>query len=294
MNELKVLFATNFSDSCFRAIRAVAQLADTFDLQLTVAYADQSAAPRRQDLHSFFAEADHFGHCHRVTLSGPPAAAIAAYAKQHDFDLVISPGSDRLGLPRPFHRSIRANLLRGGAAPVWTTGRGQEAADFRRPIRNIAVAIDGAESGLQHLSLASAFADRTGANLRLLTVVPDISEGTLAANSVRPQPLHPNAAIERIERLLSGWHRTPAVDVAIGNPDREIPRMAARFDTDLLFLSESQSISGLFNDRISRAVNLSPAPVICVPASLSPRFQWSFQKQQLRLLTNPSRQTVSV
>lgn len=293
MNELNILFATNFSDSCFRAIRAVAQLADTFKLQLTVAHADQSDTPRRQDLHSFFAEADHFGHCRRVTLSGPPAAAIAAYTKQHHFDLVLSPGSDRLGLPRPFHRSIRAGLLRDGASPVWTTSRGLEAADFRRPIRNIAVAIDGVEDGLQHLNLAAAFADRTGANLRLLTVVPDVSEGTLASNAVRPQPLHPEAAIERINAMLNGWHRTPIVDVAVGTASQEIPRMAARFDTDLLFLSEAQSVSGFFSDRISRTVSRSPSPVICVPAALAPRFQWSFQKQ-VRLVTIPERETVSV
>ena len=279
MSELNILFATNFSDSCFRAIRAIAQMADAFDVRLTVAHANQTSSPRQRDLHSFFAEADHYNQCRRVSLTGSPAAAISAYTQEQKFDLVISPGSDRIGLPRPFHRSIRADLLRSGAAPVWTTSRGLEAADFRRPIRTVAVALDGFDDALQHLHLAAAFSERIGARLRLLTVVPEISEGTLITQARAPQPLNPRRATARIEEMLSGWHRLPAIDVAVGPPPREIPRMAARCDADLLFLSEAQSTSGLFIPGISRTVNHSPCAVICVPTALSSKFQWSFQKK---------------
>ncbi|MBL8241974.1 MAG: universal stress protein [Bryobacterales bacterium] len=277
MSELNILFATNFSDSCFRAIRAVAQLADAINVRLTVAHANHGGLPRHRDLHSFFAEADHFGRCRRVTLDGSPVEGIVALSRQERFDLIISPGSDRLGLPRPFHRSIRAGLLQAGTAPVWTTSRGLEEGDFRRPIRTVAVAMDGWDSNLQHLHLASAFAERVGARLHLLTVVPDIHEGTLVSQAVAPQPLHPDRAIARLEKLLAGWHRVPVIDAAVGSASRHIPRMAAKCDADLLFLSQAQSTSGVFIPGISRTVNHAPCAVVSVPAALPASFRWSFQ-----------------
>ncbi|MEO6758542.1 MAG: universal stress protein [Saprospiraceae bacterium] len=277
MSELNILFSTNFSDSCFRAIRAVAQIADAFAIQLTISHSNRLHPVSQRDLHSFFAEADHFSECRRVALEGPPAESIAAFARREKFDLIIAPGSDRLGLPRPFHRSIRAGLIRSVATPVWTTSRALEAADFRPPIRTVAVALDGWDSSLRHLNLAASFAERIGARLRILTVIPAVSEGSLATQAVMPQPLHSVRARARIEELLSHWHRTPEVDVAVGSASREIPRMAARCSADLLFLSESQSLAGMFVKGVSRTVNHSPCPVICTPDSVPNHFKWSFQ-----------------
>jgi len=278
MPELNILFTTNFSDSCFRAIRAVAQIADAFDIRLTITHATRCKPVPHRDLQSFFAEADHFAECRRITLDGAPGEAVAELTRNERFDLIIAPGSDRIGLPRPFHRSIRTQLIRNVACPLWTTSRGLEAADFRRPIRTVAVALDGWDSNLRHLELASSFAEKLGARLRILTVLPSISEGTLALQAAAPQPLHPDNAISRIEELLSHWHRIPAVDLAIGSPSREIPSMAAASSADILFLSEAQSTGGFFLPGITRTVSHSPCPVICVPSSLSGHFQWSFQK----------------
>ena len=293
MPELNILFPTNFSDSCFRAIRAVAQLADAFDIRLTIAHATRCQQPPHRDIQSFFAEADHFDECRRITMEGAPAETIAELARQEQFDLIIAPGSDRIGLPRPFHRSIRTQLIRTIACPLWTTSRGLEAADFRRPIRTVAVALDGWDSNLRHLDLASAFAERIGARLRILTVLPSVSEGTLALQAAAPQPLHPDRALARIEELLSHWHRIPAVDLAIGSPSREIPRMAAACSADLLFLSEYQSTGGIFVAGITRTVNHSPCPVVCVPTDLSGHFQWSFRKAPAALPA-PAMEPVSV
>lgn len=276
MPELNLLFASNFSNSCFRALRAVAQLADVFDTRLTVAHSTQATAPRH-DSRSFLAETARLENSRNVTLDGAPLAALTALSRQEHFDLILAPGADRLGLPRPFHRSLRAGLLSAAAAPVWTTGRHLEEAHFRRPIRTVAVALDGWDSNMQHLHLASTFADRVGARLHLLTAVPAVHEGTLLSQAVVPQPLHPDRAIARIEQLLAGWHRMPEVDVAIGSAGREIPRMAARCAADLLFLSQAQSTSGLVFPGISRPVNNAPCAVVSVPAALPGAFRWSFQ-----------------
>ncbi|HEU0124108.1 MAG TPA: universal stress protein [Bryobacteraceae bacterium] len=280
MNELKLLFATNFSDSCFRAIRAVAQMADAFPLSVTIANVCDSPKSNRRELNSFFAEADHYDSCRRITLTGKPSEAIAAYTREEHFDMIISPGSDRIGIPRPFHQSLRSALLRNGSAPIWTTSRGLEQADFRRPIKTIAVGIDGSDSDLTHLNLAASFAGRIDAKLRLLTVVPPVSEGTLITQAVAPQPLHPSVAIERIEYLLRAWGQVPTVDVALGSPYKELQRMAMRCDADLLFLTEAQSCQGMFFRQISNTVNNSPCAVISIPSSLPARFKWSFQPKR--------------
>jgi len=293
MYDLKILFATNFSDSCFRAIRAIAQLADAFNVSVTIAHATPTGQPQSRDLHSFFAEADHYENCRRVTLQGSSAEAIAAFTRQEHFDIVFAPGSDRIGIPRPFHRSFRSELLRSGGSPIWTTSRGLEEADFRRTIKTIAVGLDGWDSDLTHLHLAASFAERVGANIRLLTVVPPVSEGTLLTQAVSPQPLTKDVAIERIEGLLKGWNRMPVVDVAIGSSGSELQRMATRCDSDLLFLSESQSCGGIFMRQISRTVNSSPCSVICVPSGLPARFQWSFQAPERQKLASELELTAS-
>lgn len=282
MPSLKILFATNFSDSCFRAIRAVAQLADLFEVRITLAHSSESGSSCNREINSFFAEADHYGFCRRLLLSGKTEDAVTRLAREEHFDLIIAPGSDRIGIPRPFHRSLRAAILHAGVSPVWTSSRALEEANFRRPIRTIAVGMDGRHSDIMHLELASAFAGMAGAKLRLLTVVPSVDEGTMVAQALSPEPLHPDAAMDRIASLLNKWNCVPDIDVAVGSAGVELPRMAARCDADLLFLPESQSARRILLPGISRAVNYSPCAVICVPTTLPPQFNWSFASKTRR------------
>jgi hypothetical protein len=276
--DLKLLFATTFTDGCFRAIRALAQMADAMPVSLTIAHVSSSGQSLHGELQSFFAEADHYPNCNRVQLQGTsPAKALAAYAHQERHDLILVPRSDRLGFPRPFHRSTRSELLRSGVAPLWTGNRGLDRADFLRPYRVIAVGMDGTSKDVRHLELAASFAANIGARLHLLTVVPPIHEGTLLDQTTTSEPLSEKVASRRIEKLLAGWNRIPTIDVAIGSFERELPRMLRRCEADLLFLSESQSCSGLFFPQISRAVDQSPCSVISVPTNLRYNFTWSFE-----------------
>lgn len=276
--ELKVLFATKFTSNCFSAIRAVAQLANTFRVSVTIARVDSADAPPNRALRSFFAEADHYESCRRVQLHGDPVQAIAELARNGAYDLVLAPRSSHRGIPRPLHRSKRATLLKCGNVPVWTGAQWLESADFMRPYRTIAVAIDGRSDALQHVRLAASFAARVGANLRLLTVVPTISEGTLVSSGIAPEPLSADVAVDRMRELLGGWSQMPTVDVAVGAPEKEIPRMAGRCGADLLFLADSQCFAGLFSRHISRTIDDAPCGVVAVPASISPDFSWTFTR----------------
>lgn len=276
--ELKVLFATKFTSNCFSAIRAVAQLANTLRVSVTIARVDSADAPPNGALRSFFAEADHYKSCRRVQLHGDPVSAIAKLARSGAYDLILAPRSSHRGIPRPLHRSKRASLLRCGNVPVWTGAQWLESSDFMRPYRTIAVGIDGRDDALQHVRLAASFAARVGANLRLLTVVPTIHEGTLISSGIAPEPLSADVAVERMRELLGGWSQMPTVDVSVGAPDKEIPRMAARCGADLLFLADSQCYAGLFSRQISRTIDDAPCGVVAVPASITPEFNWTFTR----------------
>src|SRR5690349_15840087 len=108
--DLKLLFAARFTGACFSAIRAVAQLAEMLRVSVTIAHVGPTDRTTSKELHSFFAEADHYESCRRVHLHGPTAPALAELARNGKFDLILAPRSDRLGFPRPFHRSVRAQL----------------------------------------------------------------------------------------------------------------------------------------------------------------------------------------
>lgn len=274
--DLKLLFATDYSDSCFRSIRAVAQLADAFRVHVTIAHVGPATRGADRELYAFFAEADHYASCERVRIDGSPAEALGGLAREGGYDMIVAPRSNRLGIPRPLHRSTRCELLSRGRTPLWTISQGLEIADFRRAYRSIAVFVDGRERNLAHVELAASFAARAGAELRILTVVPPVHENALIAYPAMRQPLSADVAVDRIHRLLGGWSLIPTVDVTTGSPARELPRMAARCDADVLFLSEAQSCRGYYFRQFRRAVDHSPCAVVTVPAALPAQFRWSF------------------
>ncbi|MGC3972346.1 MAG: universal stress protein [Pirellulales bacterium] len=274
--DLKILFATQYSDSCYRAIRGVAQMADGFRAHVTIVHVGPASLAADRELRSFFAEADHYGACERVRLEGRPAEALAEFARDGGYDLVIAPRSYRLGLPRPLHRSTRAELLSRAPFPMWTAGRALETADFRRAYRTVAVFLGGRERNLSHVRLAATFAARAGAQLRLLTVTPQVDESALVAHAGLREPLAADVAVERIERLLGDWSRRPTVDVTAGSPDRELPQMLGRCDADVLFMSEEQSCGRVLFRQLRGVVDEAPCPVVVVPTGLESGFQWSF------------------
>jgi hypothetical protein len=280
--DLKLLFAARFTAACFSAIRAVAQLADVLRVSVTIAHVGPTDRETSRELHSFFAEADHYESCRRVQLHGPTAPTLAEFARDGNFDLVLAPRSDRVGFPRPFHYSTRAELLRCGATPLWTGYHWLDGADLIGSYRTIAVGIDGTDGPLHHLHLAASLAAAVGAELRLLTVVPAIHEGTPLANAISSEPLSEDVAHDRVRRLLKDWSQKPIVDVAIGSPERELPRMAARCHADLLLLSEAQSCTRIVTQQISSAVDHAPCSVISVPNKLPEGFGWTFQSHAER------------
>src|SRR5262245_59061363 len=116
--DLRLLFATDFSQRCYRAAAAIGQLADTCRLKLTIVHAvgpddEDLVWQRRRELDAFLECVDRDVDCRPLLLRGhDPAADIADLCAAKRFDLVMAPGSSR----RPWHGllspSFRSRLMR--------------------------------------------------------------------------------------------------------------------------------------------------------------------------------------
>jgi nucleotide-binding universal stress UspA family protein len=278
--DLRILFPTSYSDACFRTARALAQLADTCRVHLTIAHVAESgetAIQTRRELHSFLAEADHYDRCHRVLLnSDDPATALNELSSSERFDLIMAPASDRLGLHSLFAPSLRARLLKQSTVPLWTAGRCLDRRSFQQPIRTVACLIDFDADTQNYIAAVVAFAARYQARVRVLHVLPSIDEGTLARSAGSDAPLMPEPAIRKI---LSAFEACPSpeVDVAIGQQAPELRRMLSRCDADLLFVGPGQALRGMWRPKLASYLDRLPCPVICMDGGSASFSRWSFQ-----------------
>lgn len=276
---LELLFLTNFSAACFHATRAVAQLADDLELRLSILYAyDPRLEERRaaqEKLDSFFPEADRFRVCQRILAEGDVIAAVSRLQQSRRIDLVVAPVPDRIGLPRLWHRSIRARLLADCGLSVFTLGR---RTDFRKlggAPKNIACWLDFESPAPHNLTVAWNFAATIGARLHLLHVLPDLSEGMIHPPN---QPLHSKEVADTVRDQIDSTALLPEIHVSASSGSGSLLRMVRQVDADLLFISEEAAGgSSLFmlGSGMSRVVQEAPCPTICVsdrarPLRLSP------------------------
>ena len=279
--DLRILFATSFSDACFRSCRAIAQMADLCGVSLTIAHVAKPGSTTiatRRDLNSFLAEADHYDHCRRVLIEAHDAVeALGELCDRDHFDLVIAPASDRLGVQRLLTPSFRAKLMRRCNAPVWTAGRCLDKAVFKPSIQTIACLLDFDRPNDTHLRLASSLALRTGAKVRIVTVIEPTHEGTLARSIDSRAPLMPCVATSEIQKMFAG-RACPEVEVAVGEIAEELPRLVRRCDADVVFIGEGQAVGGVVLPKLSSYLDRLPCPAICVDGGSARFGQWTFEQ----------------
>ncbi len=277
--DLHVLFPTSFSDSCFQAGRALAQLADRCRLSLTILHVARPGsvtADLRRMLDSFLGEADHYDHCRRVLVEASNVpAAVAEYATREAFDMIMAPSSDRLGLHRALLPSFRARLLKYGPVPLWSIGPSFDPARFRRGIRNIAWLVDFDHDPSSRLPLIERFAAQFGARVHLFDVLAPIGEETVTTAFDSDRPLVPAVSRERLGALADG-QRDIRVDVGVGTRGRELRRMLERSEADLLFVVRQQAERGLVVPHFARDLDALPCPVVCLSGDPQSFAEWSF------------------
>jgi hypothetical protein len=185
----EVLFLTKFSDSSYRAIPALAQMADELDVRITIMHASAPGdiTPDRgeEQLASFFPEADHFRASRRIFYRGHVLDGVKKICSEEPVDLVVAPSSDPLGLPRLWPGSLRSRLLLECRVPIWTVGQRIQSRTLNRPTKNVGCWVDLDAPDTRHISLAFEYASTLGARLHLLHSLPDTGENLLVQSLFR-------------------------------------------------------------------------------------------------------------
>jgi nucleotide-binding universal stress UspA family protein len=268
----EIVFATDFSDSSHAVIPTVAQWVHTLDAKLTLLHVYNPAKTYYREaqtlLKSFFAEADNYKYCERVLIAGDVCDGIAAYCERKPNVLLMLPPSDLTGLPRPWHRSLRARLIQRLSIPVWTLGRINVGSSAPSADRHIGVWLGDPEEGMSHVKHAADYAAETGGTLHLLHVVDEINEGSML------KPLLSNAPMG--EETADVWLREMActldldcnveVHVAQGKVSRELPQLLRRSGADMLVLSQQSAVRpSLVGPEINPAFRKCAISLVCVP-----------------------------
>jgi len=272
--DLRLLVASDGGNAAGPVHGAVSQLSAVCDVDLTVVHVatggtspeprpfafDPAATPRRLQ---------------RLELRGPDAAAaIASLCDARSFDLVLAPASAGSGPLRALRSSFRARLLARTGLPVWTAGPGLPPLHFHRPMRTVACLLDFDRDPEPLLQRAAAFARRMDARLHVLSVLPQVDDGTLAMVLTSQTPLLPAAARARIAGMCAG-RPAPVVDVVVDSLRRGVARLLRAGPPDVLFVRASQWARP-WPFGFPRALDRLGCPVICVPDA--DQSAWSFER----------------
>ncbi|QHS53423.1 universal stress protein [Edaphobacter sp. 12200R-103] len=268
----EIVFATDFSDSSHAIIPTIAQWVENLGAKLTLLhiYNPKKMLYREAEarLQSFFAEADNYRHCDRVLVSGDPCDGIASYCESRSNVLLMLPPSDLSGLPRPWHRSMRARLIRRLTIPIWTVGKVNVGEPAPISNRNIGVWLGDPEEGISHLQHAAAYASETGGTLHLLHVVDEIDEGSMLKPLLSSAPMGLEAA-DRWARDLAGTLELDCsfeVHVAQGRIAREFPQLLHRSGANMLVLSQQSAVHrAVVGLEINPVFRNCPISLVCVP-----------------------------
>lgn len=266
-----VIFATNFSDACHAAIPSVARIVDTLSARLTIlhVYDPRKKTFREVDsmLHSFFAEADNYPHCERQMISGPVFEGIAEFCRQQKNALLFLPASDRIDLPRPFHRSLRSRILRALPASMWTLNRTQNLVSSPGTIKHVAAWLTRPEEGLDHVRQAAAHAEMMDATLHLLCVVPNVNEGTLGATMFSAAPLGTEYAMTWLNSIVVRLPNRQNVKIHVtqGNRKRMLGKLLRQSQAELLMVSRQSALeSDSFRAALNPTFEDCSSALICV------------------------------
>jgi len=279
MNRLTdhILFATHFSDACHAAIPAVTRWVDAHNARLPIlhVYPPEKTLHRQAEaqLESFYAEAENYKNRRRILLSGNICDSIENFCARECNGMLFIPPSDRIGLPRPFHVSTRARLLRNLDMPIWTMGKATLQTHASVAGNNIAVCVQDLDQPIDYVHVAAAHAQRHGAALHLMHVVPETSEGTLISALHSNAPLGVESAIDRLSDLAADLPGSVRVQlhVRMGAQWPELKSMLRESGAELLMVGKQTLHRGIFRPTINPMLNNCEIPIVCLPEKMGLR-----------------------
>lgn len=276
--DLRLLFATDLSETSLRASRALSSLAASCRIDVSfvhVARPDGSHVRAARTLRTFVTRAKPSYESRRLLLEAPdPVHAVADLCARARFDMVVAPPSERDSLVGVFGPSFRARLLGQSDVPLWSGGH-EAAATAGRPLTAVGCIVDVDDAPELHLRQAWAFADRIGAALHVASSLPAIDDGTIARVAGSPAPLMPAEAAPWIRAMLPGAVLA-SLDISVGDRSAQVHRTLATHRPDVVFVGRRHWASMAWPLRYPRFLDRLAYPVICLDPARTEQ-AWSFQ-----------------
>ncbi|HEY6340292.1 MAG TPA: universal stress protein [Bryobacteraceae bacterium] len=201
----------------------------------------------------------------RRIVFGDPGLKIAEFADTNAADLIMMP-THGLGVFRSLLiGSVTAKVLHDAKTPVWTAAHAEEQHSRNLPA-TVLCAIDGTSGAGELLQWAAGFTQSIGAGLKLLHVVPPISDWlSLPGEREIQEKLREAARSE-----LGDVQQTAAIEsplrIAVGRIPEAIAEEARRENADLIVIGRGAAHSSLGRLRTHTygVIQKSPCPVISV------------------------------
>ncbi len=242
----RILVGTDGSPRAEEAARQAVSLAKALGAALEVVYVVDSSRTHPADV-----EAEGEAALARVArmaadsgvqaptrlVAGEPAATLVSEARDHAVDLLcVGPDAGILGgAIRIGH--VAAHVVREAACSVLLAREAGPSFPGR-----IACGVDGSEASVGTATLAARLAAATGAELRLLHVIPvfrgDNAEWTFDPEEPSPPELEPSV------HAAVACGVVPVREMAMGRPESAIVAAASRDGTDLVVVGH-RGLSGV-------------------------------------------------
>jgi nucleotide-binding universal stress UspA family protein len=266
-----VLAGVDGSERSVEAARQAARLASAAGARLIVAYViedrpyEEGDAERALDAASAAARAVGVDPEARVVTgeAGDAGDALVGEAERDGVDLLcVGPDSGLFGGAIRFGH-VAGKILRDSTRSVLIAR--PAGPDFPR---HIACAIDGSEASVLTALAAAGVARATGAELRLVHVVPVFrgrnEEWTLGPQDQSPPELEPSV------KAVSSLGLEPIREMAMGRPERTLVRVAERDEVDLVVVGH-RGVGGvtrvLLGSVSEHVAHHAPCSVLVVRAS---------------------------
>lgn len=194
-------------------------------------------------------------------LTGDPEEVIPSFAARQGYQLIVMGTHARTGLDRILSGSIAESVVRRSSVPV-LIAKGPP-----REIRSVLVPYKPAWYGWESLEAGARLAAAFGARLSVLHVLsaPLYKDAEGFAGMRR-------MLSDVLSRLPSELRRTtrPAVDLAFGDPAREIVSAAGRHGLVVITARRKGFLADeVLGTTAERVIRHSPRPVLAVPAVAS-------------------------
>jgi nucleotide-binding universal stress UspA family protein len=242
----RVLVGTDGSARSEEAVRQGARLASAAGAVLEVAFVVDTHRPHGEDvegeveraLERATAIAGELGiRADSRILSGDPGPTLVSEAGEEGADLIcVGPDAGLIGDSLRIGQ-VATHVLRDASGSVLVA----RAAGPGFPIR-IVCGVDGSDASARTAGYAAGIAAATGAELRVLHVIPVFrghdTEWTLGEDDASPPELEPAVAAAAERGVI------PVREMAMGRPEHALVKTSKRDETDLLVVGH-RGISGM-------------------------------------------------